>query len=151
MNITDIFTPKAITMNWNEVYSNRLPYLGEDLFPAKKKMGLDLSWIKGYKGLPVSLMPSHFDAKPTFRDRIGVSKIETEMAFFREAMFLKEKDEQEIMWIQNSNDPYAAAVLSNIFDDTNTLIEGALVVPERMRCSFYPRRVRRLSRLLQTM
>lgn len=133
MNITEIFTPKAIAMNWNEVYSNRLPYLGEGLFPSKKKMGLDLSWIKGYKGLPVSLMPSSFDAKPTFRDRIGVSKIETEMAFFREAMFLKEKDEQEIMRIQDSNDPYAAAVLANIFDDTNTLIEGALVVPERMR------------------
>lgn len=133
MNITEIFTPKAIAMNWYEVYSNRLPYLGEGLFPAKKKMGLDLSWIKGYKGLPVSLAPSNFDAKPTFRDRIGVSKIETEMAFFREAMFLKEKDEQEIMRIRDTNDPYANAVLSNIFDDTNTLIEGALVVPERMR------------------
>lgn len=133
MNVTEIFTPEAIAMNWNEVHSNRLPYLGEGLFPAKKKMGLDLSWIKGYKGLPVSLAPSNFDAKPTFRDRIGVTKVETEMAFFREAMFLKEKDEQEIMRIQDSNDPYAAAVLSNIFDDTNTLIEGALVVPERMR------------------
>lgn len=133
MNITDIFTPKAIAMNWEEVYSNRLPYLGEGLFPSKKKMGLDLSWIKGYKGLPVSLMPSSFDAKPTFRDRIGITKIDTEMAFFREAMFLKEKDEQEIMRIQDSNDPYTSAVLSNIFDDTNTLIEGALVVPERMR------------------
>lgn len=133
MDIKDIFTPKAIAMNWEEVYSNRIPYLGEGLFPSKKKMGLDLSWIKGYKGLPVSLAPSNFDAKPTFRDRIGVTKIETEMAFFREAMLLKEKDEQEIMRIQDSNDPYAAAVLANIFDDTNTLIEGALVVPERMR------------------
>ncbi len=133
MDIKEIFTPKAIAMNWQEVYSNRVPYLGEGLFPSKKKMGLDLSWIKGYKGLPVSLAPSNFDAKPTFRDRIGVTKIETEMAFFREAMFLKERDEQEIMRIQDTADPYAAAVLANIFDDANTLIEGALVVPERMR------------------
>lgn len=133
MNLGDIFTANAIAINWNEVASNRVPYLGEGLFPAKKKMGLDLSWIKGYKGLPVSLMPSNFDAKPTFRDRIGVTKIDSEMAFFREAMIIKEKDEQEIMNVQDSNSPYAEEVLNRIFDDANTLIDGALVVPERMR------------------
>lgn len=133
MNISEIFCPRTIAENWTEVYSNKVPYLGEGFFPSRKKMGLDLSFIKGYKGLPVSLMPSNFDAKPTFRDRIGVTKIDTEMAFFREAMLLKEKDEQEIMRIQDSNDPYAQSVLDKIFDDTNDLIEGALVVPERMR------------------
>lgn len=133
MNLGEIFTPNVVAINWTETGSNRIPYLGEGLFPAKKKMGLNLSWIKGYKGLPVSLMPSNFDAKPTFRDRIGVTKIDSEMAFFREAMLIKEKDEQEIMNVQDSNSPYAAEVLSRIFDDTNTLIESALVVPERMR------------------
>lgn len=133
MNLGDIFTANAIAINWNEAASNRIPYLGEGLFPAKKKMGLDLSWIKGYKGLPVSLMPSNFDAKPTLRDRIGVTKIDSEMAFFREAMIIKEKDEQEIMNVQDSNSPYAEEVLNRIFEDTNTLIDGALVVPERMR------------------
>lgn len=133
MNLGEIFTSSAIAINWTETGSNRIPYLGEGLFPAKKKMGLNLSWIKGYKGSPVSLMPSNFDAKPTLRDRIGVTKIDSEMAFFREAMVIKEKDEQEIMNVQDSNSPYAAEVLNRIFDDTNTLIDGALVVPERMR------------------
>ena len=133
MNLGDIFTSNAIAINWEETASNRIPYLGEGLCPAKKKMGLNLSWIKGYKGLPVSLMPSNFDAKPTFRDRIGVTKIDSEMAFFREAMIIKESDEQEIMNVQDSNSPYAEEVLNRIFDDTNTLIESALVVPERMR------------------
>ncbi len=68
-------------------------------------------------------MPSNFDAKPTFRDRIGVTKIDTEMTFFCEAIFIKKKYKQEIMRIQDTDDPYAAAVLSNIFDDTNTLIQ----------------------------
>ena len=133
MNLGEILTPKAVAISWNETAPTRTAYLGEGLFPAKKKMGLDLSWIKGYKGLPVSLMPSNFDAKPTVRDRIGVTKIDSEMAFFREAMLIKEKDEQEIMNIQDSDSPYAEEVLNRIFDDTNTLIEGALVVPERMR------------------
>lgn len=132
ITINDLFTPQAIAENWTEVHSNAIPYLGSGLFPARKKMGLDLAWIKGYKGLPVSLKPSAFDAKPTFRDRIGVTKVETEMAFFREAMTLSEKDEQDIMRIQDTNSPYAQDILNRIFDDANTLIDGANVVPERM-------------------
>ena len=57
---------------------------------------------------------------------------ETEMPFFRESMLVKEKDEQEIMRVQDSKDPYAAQVLDNIFNDTKTLVDGANVVPERM-------------------
>lgn len=133
MDIREIFTPAAIAANWEEAASNRVPYLGEGLFPAQKKAGLDLSWIKGSKGLPVSLMPSAFDAKATFRDRIGVEKVETEMPFFREGFKIKEKDRQELLRAQDSNDPYATAVLARLFDDAGNLIEGANVVPERQR------------------
>ena len=91
-----------------------------------------MKWIKGHNGLAVSLMPSTFDAKSTFRDRVGISMSETEMPFFRESMLVKEKDEQEIMRVQDSKDPYAAQVLDNIFNDTKTLVDGANVVPERM-------------------
>lgn len=106
--------------------------MGVGFFPSKKKAGLDLSWIKGTKGLPVSLKPSTFDAKATFRDRIGVSKIETEMPFFREGYLIKEKDRQEILRAKDTNDPYAQAVIDHIYDDVNDLIAGADVVPERM-------------------
>lgn len=132
MKLSDVFNSQAIAANYTEVASNTIPYLGTGFFPAKKKAGLDLKWIKGNKGLPVSLAPSTFDSKSTFRDRIGISVAETEMPFFRESMLVKEKDEQEIMRVQDSNDPYATQVLESIFDDTNTLIEGANVVPERM-------------------
>ena len=79
-----LFSPAALGANWTEAASNRIPYLGEGLFPARKQAGLDLKWIKGSKGIPVSLMPSAFDAKATFRDRIGVEKLRTEMPVFRE-------------------------------------------------------------------
>lgn len=133
MKLTDIFTSKAIADNYTEAASNKVPYLGTGFFPAQKKMGLDLKWIKGHKGLPASLMPSTFDAKSTFRDRVGIAISETQMPFFRESMLVKEADEQEIMRVQDANDPYATAVLENIFDDARTLIDGAHVVPERMR------------------
>jgi len=132
MKLSDVFTSKAISANYTNAVSNSIPYLGTGFFPAQKKAGLDLKWIKGHNGLAVSLMPSSFDAKSTFRDRVGISMSETEMPFFRESMLVKEKDEQEIMRVQDSNDPYATQILDNIFNDTKTLVDGANVVPERM-------------------
>lgn len=133
MKLTDIFSADAVALNYTNAASNAIPYLGAGLFPAQKKAGLDLKWIKGHNGLPVSLAPSTFDAKSKFRDRVGISVNETQMPFFRESMLVKEADEQEIMRVQDANDPYAAQVLNNIFNDTQTLINGADVVPERMR------------------
>ena len=133
MNIRDAYNSKAIAVRHNEAASNKQAYLGAGLFPAKKKTGLDLKWIKTSKGLPVSLAPSAFDTVSTLRSREGFKITETEMAFFKESMLVKENDEQEIMRVQDSADPFAQEVLDRIYDDAETLIEGAAVVPERMR------------------
>lgn len=132
MKLSDVFTAQAIALHYTNAASNAIPYLGTGFFPAQKKAGLDLKWIKGHNGLAVSLAPSAFDAKSTFRDRVGISMNETQMPFFRESMLVKEADEQEIMRVQDANDPYATAVLNNIFNDAQTLVDGAAVVPERM-------------------
>lgn len=132
LNLREFFTPAVIAAQWEEVASNYVDYIGPGLFPARKKAGLDLAWLKGSKGLPVSLMPSAFDAKATFRDRIGFSKLETEMPFFREGFKIKERDRQELLRVQEANDPYARAIIDLVFDDANQLIAGAAVVPERM-------------------
>ena len=104
-------------------------------FPEKKKSGLDLKWIKTHKGLPVSLKPSNFDALPAIRARGGLKTEKTQMAFFREQMIISEEDAQEIDRIKDENDPYLQGALQSIYDDTNTLVHGAQVVPERMRMS----------------
>lgn len=132
MKLSDVFTAEAIALNYTNAASNAIPYLGTGFFPAKKKAGLDLKWIKGHNGLAVSLAPSTFDAKSTFRDRVGISFNETQMPFFRESMLVKEADEQEIMRVQSADDPYAVQILDNIFNDTKALVDGAAIVPERM-------------------
>lgn len=132
MKIIDVYSAKAVALVQTEVASNRKRYIGEGLFPAKKKMGLDLKWIKTSKGLPVSLSPSNFDAVSTLRSREGFKMTETEMAFFRESRIVKETDEQEMLRVQESTDPYVQEILSRVFDDANDLVEGAMVVPERM-------------------
>ena len=133
MNIRDAYNAKAIAVRHTEAASNKQAYLGAGLFPNKKKTGLDLKWIKTSKGLPVSLAPSAFDTVSTLRSREGFKITETEMAFFKESMLVKENDEQEIMRVQDSSDPFAQEVLDRIYDDAETLLEGAAVVPERMR------------------
>ena len=134
MTIFDLVESKAIAAYWNELESNRIPFLGEALFPAQKRVGLELSWVKGSNGLPVALNPSAFDTKPIIRGRIGVSKVETELPFFRESMRLGEKDRQQILqYMNNANSPYLTDILRRVYDDAKTLVDAALVQPERMR------------------
>ena len=42
INITEIYNPKIIATVHTEVASNKIPYLGEGLFPSQKKTGLDV-------------------------------------------------------------------------------------------------------------
>lgn len=133
MRIQDIFSARAIALNRTEVESNKIPFLGEQFFPNNKIMGLDLKWIKSHKGLGIELAPSNFDALATIRPRQGFSVVNEEMPLFRESMQVKERDMMEIARIQSADDPYADAVLADIYDDTNTLLDGADIAVERMR------------------
>lgn len=129
-----MLTSQAIASYYETLESERIPFLGEGLFPVDKKMGLKLEWIKGYQSLPVALMPSAFDTKPTLRDRGGVSTESTKMPFFREAMRLGEEDRQQLlMFAEANNNSFARQIISRIFDDTKQLIDGALIIPEIMR------------------
>lgn len=131
--IFDLVNAENIATYYQNNPSNQEPYLGATLFPAKKQLGLDLSWIKGSNGLPVALKPSAFDAKASVRDRIGFDKIQTEMPFFRESMRVGEKDRQELNRLLASNlDGATQTIIQNIYDDVSNLVRGAEVQPERM-------------------
>jgi len=131
---TDVFGSSVIAAIYNEAASNRIPYLGEGFFPAKQKSGLNLKWIKTSKGLPVSLAPSAFDVVAPIRSREGLEVIDTEMAYFKEAMLVKEQDIQDYETAIEGS-PLAKEILDRIYDDATTLVDSARVVPERMRMS----------------
>lgn len=133
-SIFDMITAQALAAYYEQLESNRIPFLGEALFPADKKMGLKLEWIKGFDNLPVALQPSAFDAKPLLRDRGGVAMESTRMPFFREAMRLGEEDRQQLlMFLESNNNAYAKQIITRIFDDTKSLVDGAMLNPEIMR------------------
>lgn len=132
-NFVDYITAKLIAAYHDEAGSNKIPYLGATLFPAKKKIGLDLSWIKSHSGLPVSLAASEFDAKTLIRPREGFEVTATKMPFFREGRSIREEDRQELLRATELGEAYLNAVLARIYSDADDLVEGASVVAERMR------------------
>lgn len=134
MTIFELVQSKAIASYWNEITAGNPPFLGETLFPNRKKLGLDLSWIKGTKGLPVTLKLSSFDAKTMMRDRIGFSEVKTKMPFFKEGMYIDEELRQELNKVlESNNQAYIDAILGQVFDDTVGLVRSAAVSRERMR------------------
>lgn len=136
-SIFDLVTSKDIASYWNTLGDTEAEgLLGEELFDTNKKLGLNLSFIKGSKGLPAVLKPSAYDAVALKRDRIGFEKISTEMPYFKESMMIDEELRQQLnMVIETGNANYIDSVVSRIFDDEMQLLRGARAQRERMKMS----------------
>lgn len=133
IKISDVYDSAAIAVHVKNEKSNAIPYLGQAFWPNERRASIELNWIKTANGLPVSLAPSNFDAKSTIRARKGFGINKEEMAFFRESMVVSEHDRIELAKLNDRNSPFVKDVVANIFNDTKTLVDGADVVPERMR------------------
>ena len=133
-SIFDLVQSNEIAAYWSELTQDRAPYLGETLFPNNKKLGLDLKWLKGSKGLPVVLKLSAFDAQAVPRERIKFDKISAEMPFFKESLYIDEELRQELNKVlETGNQVYIDSIMNRVFDDTVSLTESAAVSRERMR------------------
>lgn len=133
-SIYDLVSHKNVAAYYETKNEGSTPRIGETLFPIKKQLGLSLEYIKGASGKVQLLEPSAFDVQSTIRDRISVTSIATEMAFFKESMMLKENDRQQLNILLSSNNQQAVdTVLKNVLDDKSTLITGAEARLEMMR------------------
>ena len=132
--LAEAFTARSLVVMWNN-YEKTLgsaPYLGRQKFGTRKQDSLELRFIKGKNGLPVSLKASNFDAQAELRDVGGFSDIQNEMPFYRESYMVTEREEQEYANYQSAeNSNMANQVLREISKKPMMLIEGARVVPER--------------------
>lgn len=134
MSIFDLIKAPELTSYWEEHTQDMPPYLGEELFPADKKLGLKLDWIKGANGLPVVLKPSAFDVGAVPRPRIGFEKLSTQMPFFKESTYIDEELRQELnMVLETGNQAYIDAVTRRVFADEIHLLDGARARREQMR------------------
>lgn len=132
--IFDIVTATDIGAYWEATSQERAPYVGEVLFPNKKKLGLDLEWINGNSGIPVVLNLSAFDANVIPRAREGFTLTQAKMPFFKESLYIDEEIRQQLnMAMENGSSAYVDVLTQRIFDDNIKLLEAARVQRERMR------------------
>lgn len=134
--IFDYVVAQEIAAYWStrQAEQGMPPYLGDILFPSEQQLGLDLSYIKGAKGMPVELNLSAFDARAIKKNRIGFQEVKTRMPFFKNSMSIDEELRQKLLLaIQAGNRDYIDKILSKIFQDNITLIEDAAVTREKMR------------------
>lgn len=134
-NLFDYINATDIAAYVTEKPENKVPYFAETLFPAQRQLGTDISWLKGANGLPVAIQPSEYDVKARLREKTGFEGVATEMAFFREATRIGEKDRQQLnMLLNNPEQQMAMPIIRNIFDEVSRLVEGVRVQGEYMRC-----------------
>ena len=134
-NLFDYINSKDIAAYVTEKPENQIPYFAETLFPAKKQLGTDISWLKGANGLPVAIQPSEYDVKARLREKTGFEGVATEMAFFRESTRIGEKDRQQLnLLLNNPESQMAMPIIRHIFDEVARLVEGVRVQGEYMRC-----------------
>lgn len=134
MSIFDLIISGEIVAYWELLQQNLEPYMGQELFPNNKKLGLKLQWLKGAKGLPIVLKPSAFDASAIPRPRIGFEKLSAEMPFFKESKYVDEEMRQELnKVIETGNQSIIDSIVNMIFDDEMELLKGAAAQRERMR------------------
>ena len=135
MTIFDLMTSSELVAYWEVLTQDEAPYPCEELFPNDKKRGLNLSWLKGAKGLPVVLKTSAFDVHAIPRKRIGFDKLSADMPYFKESKYIDEELRQELnMVLETGNTAYIDSVMNRIFDDETALLRGARATRERMPC-----------------
>lgn len=134
MTIFDLLSSAELVAYWEVLVQDETPYPGEELFPADKKRGISLKWIKGSKGLPVVLKTSAFDVHAIPRPRVGFEKLTAEMPYFKESTYIDEELRQELnLVLETGNQAYIDSVMNKIFDDETRLLRGAKAARERMR------------------
>lgn len=133
MNIFDFINAKEIAL-----YISQLPpesTLDSVLFPDDKQYGMEIELAKGAKQKPVALRVSTFDVavKPrALNAQVSIEK--KEMPFFKESILIKEKDRQQLMLaLQANNENIVNQILSQVFGNYKSLVDGAIVQMRRMR------------------
>jgi hypothetical protein len=107
------------------------PRLGELLFPSRKIEGLEAKMIKGASNLPVSASVHAFDTEAEIGSReAGKYSIE-ELALIKRKNKISERD--LIVLNQPRNSQEEAQIVSDIFNDVDSLVESVLTRVEAMR------------------
>lgn len=133
MRFEDIYKSNNVAGYITEAASNKEPFLGEAFFPNDKIIGLSAEWLRQNLDVNIMLNASNLDAQPKIRTREGFKVENTELAFFRESMHVRERDMLMLSIAENQNNPYVRQAMANAYDDVSKLVDAADIAVEAMR------------------
>lgn len=133
MRFEDIYKSNYVAGYITEAASNKEPFMGEAFFPNDRTVGLSIDWLRQTLGVNVMLNVSNFDAQPKIRTREGFKTENTEMAFFRESMHVRERDMLMLAMAESQNNPYVRQAMAHAYDDVSKLVDAADIAIESMR------------------
>lgn len=127
--VEEVFNTKELINYYKE--RKLAPMLGESLFPEKKIQDIEFDMILGSGGLPVSASVHAFDTQTQIASRDAIEKGAQSLALIKRQIPIREK---EIIKIQNPrNNAELSFVLSQLYKDSEKMVEGVKVRVEAMR------------------
>ncbi len=127
--IEEVFNTKELINYFKE--RTVTPMLGESLFPERKIQDIEFDMILGSGGLPVSASVHAFDTKTQLASREAIEKGVASLALIKRQIKIPEK---EIIKVQNPRtDAELTFVLSQLYNDSEKMVEGVKVRVEAMR------------------
>ena len=132
--IYDVINPQLTSARWTETEEDRVPYLLEAWFPARKQLGTEITYLKGKKPAVRPLDLSAYDVPALPIAREAFEKVTTEIPFFKNKLALNEKLRQELLKVlATGNQAYINAILDQVYNDNKTLLDDARLTREMMR------------------
>lgn len=132
-NIFDLVNSPAIAAYWQGRTIDVKPYLGEEVFPNAKQLGMDITWYKGSRGANVALRPATLDSKVIPRGRKGFQEVRNRALYFKESKYIDEDLRQQLLLLSQTNNAAYQEIIRKIFDDQTELLDGASLSREIMR------------------
>lgn len=134
MSIYDLFNASEIAAYWTLRTANMPPFIGAELFPARKQLGINAQWMKGGRGMPQVIKASAFDAFVIPRQRVRMDLVQANMPFFKESLYIDEEMRQTLNQVAGGgNQAVIDMIMMKWLDDASELIEGAAATRERLR------------------
>ena len=132
--LTTLFSAANIAEYWNNSPQAEEPYLGAELFPAEKQLGMEMEWVKGAGGAPVALRMSALDVEAIPRPFNGFSREQQDMAYYKESWYIDEKTRQQILLLMSGNNQaYMDMISKHVYNQPIGLIAGAKASSEIAR------------------
>lgn len=127
--IEEVFNTKELMNYFQE--RQVTPMLGESLFPERKIQDIEFDMILGKGGLPVSASVHALDTQTQLASREAIEKGVASLALIKRQIKIAEKE------IIKINNPRTKAeldfVLSQLYNDSEKMVDGVKVRVERMR------------------